>query len=71
MPPLGRTELFKGDVAELSTYIKTTLPKHETIKLYDYFKADVYGVYAPGEDKFRFYYECLGNGVYTIFTVNE
>jgi len=71
MPPLGRTELFKGDVVELSNYIKAALPKHETLNLRDYFKADVHGVYVPGEEKFKFYYECLGNGIYTVFTVNE
>lgn len=71
MPPFGRTELFKGDVLELSNYIKATLPKHETLNLRDYFKADVYGVYVSGEEKFKFYYECLGNGIYTAFTVNE
>lgn len=64
--------VFEGDVYEVVKWIKDKIGKHEVLCLKEYFEGqDVYGVYLEGDEKFRFYYECVGNGHYTVFVVNE
>lgn len=61
----------EGTVAEVTQFIKLHIKEQtETISLKDYFKEDVWGVYVPGDEKFRFYYQCLGQGKYTVFTTD-
>lgn len=67
---IQKTVVFEGSVTEVAEYINKVVGPHETICLKDYFKSDVYGVYKEGDEKFRYYYECLGNGKYTIFTAS-
>lgn len=65
--------VFEGNVSEVTLFIKEHIKeKTDTINLKEYFNNDdVWGVYVPGDIKFRFYYQCLGNGKYTIFTIEE
>lgn len=61
----------EGTVAEVTQFIKLHIKEQtETINLKEYFKEDVWGVYVPGDEKFRFYYQCLGQGKYTVFTTD-
>jgi hypothetical protein len=68
----GKQVVFEGDVREVTDFIrKHVKEKTETIGLKEHFDADVWGVYVEGEEKFRFYYQCLGHGRYAVFVINE
>ena len=68
----GKHVVFEGDVREVTEFIRKHVnEKTETIGLKEYFEADVWGVYVQGEEKFRFYYQCLGHGRYAVFVINE
>jgi hypothetical protein len=68
----GKTIIFEGDVREVTDFIrKHVKEKTGTISLKEHFEADVWGVYVEGEEKFRFYYQCLGHGRYSVFVINE
>lgn len=68
----GRVVVMNGDVIQVTAFIKKNVGPHETLSLKEYFQGDdVYGVYVPGDEKFRYYYQCLGNGKYSVFTYNE
>jgi len=65
--------VFEGTVVEVTEFIKLQIKeKTDSLNLKDYFNGDdVWGVYVPGDEKFRFYYQCLGNGKYTVFIINN
>lgn len=64
--------VFEGDVYETVKWINDKLGKHEVLCLREYFDdQQVYGVYLEGDEKFRYYYQCLGKGKYVIFVINE
>lgn len=68
----GKQVVFEGDVKEVTDFIrKHVKEKTQTLRMNDYFQADVWGVYVEGEEKFRYYYQCLGNGRYAVFVINE
>ena len=68
----GKQVVFEGDVREVTDFIrKHVKEKTQTIGLKEHFEADVWGVYVEGEEKFRFYYQCLGHGRYSVFVINE
>lgn len=69
----GKVVVYEGNVAEVTQFIKKHITeKTDTISLKEYFNgSDVWGVHVPGEDKFRYYYQCLGNGKYTVFVIHE
>jgi hypothetical protein len=68
----GKQVLFEGDVREVTDFIrKHVKEKTQTIGLKEHFEADVWGVYVEGEEKFRFYYQCLGHGRYSVFVIND
>jgi hypothetical protein len=68
----GKQVVFEGDVREVTDFIrKHVKEKTETVGLKEHFEADVWGVYVQGEEKFRFYYQCLGHGRYAVFVINE
>ena len=65
--------VFEGTVVEVTEFIKLHIKeKTDSLNLKDYFNGDdVWGVYVPGDEKFRFYCQCLGNGKYTVFVINN
>lgn len=64
--------VHEGTVTDVTEFIKLHIKeKTETISLKEYFKDDVWGVYVPGDEKFRFYYQCLGKGKYVVFTTTD
>jgi hypothetical protein len=65
----GKVVVFEGDVGEVSTWIKQHVGDHNTVSLKDYFKDEVFGVHKAGEEKYRYYYQCLGKGRYSVFTI--
>jgi len=68
----GKQVVFEGDVKEVTNFIKEHVKvKTQTLNLRDHFQADVWGVYVEGEETFRFYYQCLGHGRYSVFIINE
>ena len=69
----GKVIVFEGNVTEVTQFIKEHVKeKTETISLREYFYGDdIWGVYVPGDEKFRYYYQCLGKGHYTVFVINE
>ena len=69
----GKTVVFEGTVIDVTNFIKEQVQqKTETLSLREYFNGDdVWGVYVPGEEKFRYYYQCLGKGRYSVFVINE
>ena len=69
----GKMIVFEGTVVDVTKFIKEHIKeKTETIGLKEYFHGDeVWGVYVPGEEKFRFYYQCLGHGKYIVFVINN
>lgn len=69
----GKVVVFEGNVAEVTDFIKKHVEvKTDTISLREYFNGDqIWGVYVPGEERFRYYYQCLGKGRYTVFVINE
>jgi hypothetical protein len=68
----GKQVVFEGDVREVTVFIqKHVKEKTQTLRMNEYFQADVWGVYVEGEEKFRYYYQCLGNGRYSVFVINE
>jgi len=68
----GKTVVFEGDVSEVTKFIREHVKeKTQTLSLKDHFQADVWGVYVEGEEKFRYYYQCLGHGRYCVFVINE
>jgi len=68
----GKQVVFEGDVREVTVFIqKHVKEKTQTLRMNEYFQADVWGVYVEGEEKFRYYYQCLGNGRYAVFVINE
>jgi hypothetical protein len=68
----GKQVVFEGDVREVTVFIQEHVKeKTQTLRMNEYFEADVWGVYVEGEEKFRYYYQCLGNGRYSVFVINE
>ena len=68
----GKHVVFEGDVREVTNFIREHVKeKTETISLRDHFETDVWGVYVQGEEKFRYYYQCLGHGRYSVFIIND
>lgn len=69
----GKVVVFEGTVVEATQFIKEQVKvKTETLSLREYFNGDdVWGVYVPGEEKFRYYYQSLGKGRYSVFVINE
>lgn len=68
----GKHVVFEGNVQEVTQFIKEHVKeKTQTYNLHDHFQADVWGVHVEGEEKFRFYYQCLGHGRYSVFVINE
>ena len=68
----GKHVVFEGDVKEVTNFIKEHVKeKTQTLNLRDHFQADVWGVYVEGEQTFRYYYQCLGHGRYSVFIINE
>jgi hypothetical protein len=65
--------VHEGTVTDVTRFIKDHVKEPtKTLNLRDYFQGDdVWGVYVEGEDKFRYYYQCLGKGQYTIFIMKE
>jgi hypothetical protein len=64
--------VFEGNVQEVTNFIKEHVKeKTQTLNLRDHFQADVWGVHVEGEQTFRFYYQCLGHGRYSVFVINE
>ena len=54
----GKVIVFEGNVTEVTQFIKEHVKeKTETISLKEYFNGDdIWGVYVPGDEKFRYYY---------------
>jgi len=68
----GKQVVFEGDVKAVTDFMREHVKvKTKTLHLRDYFEADVWGVYVEGEEKFRYYYQCLGHGRYSVFVINE
>ena len=67
----GKVVVFEGDVKDVTAFIRREMPCHQTLSLQDYFKEEVWGVYKEGEEKFRYYYQCLGKGKYSVFVIRE
>lgn len=67
----GKVVVFEGDVKDVTAFIRREMPCHQTLSLRDYFKEEVWGVYKEGEENFRYYYQCLGNGKYSVFIMRE
>lgn len=68
----GKTVVFEGDVREVTDFIRKHVKERtDTVSLKDYFEADVWGVHVQGEETFRYYYQCLGHGRYSVFVINE
>ena len=68
----GKHVVFEGNVQEVTNFIKEHVKeKTQTIGLKDHFQADVWGVYVEGEQTFRYYYQCLGHGRYSVFIIHE
>jgi len=69
----GKVILFEGDVYDVIKFVKERInQKTETISLREYFNNDdVWGVYVPGDEKFRLYYQFIGNGRYIVFNYSK
>jgi len=69
----GKVVVSEGTVVDVTEFIKKHVKeKTDTLNLREYFNGDdVWGVYVPGEEKFRYYYQCLGKGKYIVFIINE
>jgi len=67
----GKVVVFEGDVKDVTAFIRREMPCHQTLSLRDYFKEEVWGVYKEGEENFRYYYQCLGKGKYSVFVIRE
>lgn len=69
----GKVVVFEGNVVEITNFIKEHVKeKTDTLCLKEHFNGDdVWGVYVPGDEKFRYYYQCLGKGRYTVFVIND
>lgn len=69
----GKVVVFEGNVSEVTQFIKTHVKEStNTTSLKEYFNGDdIWGVYVEGEHRFRYYYQCLGKGLYTVFVINE
>ena len=67
----GKVVVFEGDVKDVTAFIRREMPCHQTLSLRDYFKEEVWGVYKEGEENFRYYYQCLGKGKYSVFVMRE
>ncbi len=65
----GKAVDFEGNVHEVTTWIQKQIGEHKTVSLRDYFKDEVWGVHKVGEEKYTYYYQCLGKGRYSIFTI--
>jgi hypothetical protein len=65
--------VHEGTITDVTQFIKEHVKKPtKTLNLKDYFQGDdVWGVYVEGEDKFRYYYQFLGKGQYTIFIMKD
>ena len=63
------TVVFEGNVQEVSSWITEHIGDHQTVPLQDHFNAEVWGVYKNGEENYRYYYQCLGHGRYSIFII--
>ena len=69
----GKVVVHEGTVVDVTEFIKKHVKeKTDTLNLKEYFNGDdVWGVYVPGEEKFRYYYQCLGKGKYIVFIIND
>jgi len=69
----GKMVVHEGTVVDVTEFIKKHVKeKTDTLNLREYFNGDdVWGVYVPGEEKFRYYYQCLGKGKYIVFIIND
>ena len=65
----GKVVVFEGNVHEVTTWIQKQIGEHKTVSLRDYFKDEVWGVHKIGEENYTYYYQCLGKGRYSIFTM--
>ena len=65
----GKKVVFEGDVRDATNWIQKNVGEHDTVNLKEYFEDQVYGVHKVGEENYRYYYQCLGNGRYSIFII--
>ena len=65
----GKKVVFEGDVRDVTNWIQKKLGHHETVNLKEYFEDEIYGVHKQGEDSYIYYYQCLGNGRYSVFII--
>jgi len=65
----GKKVVFEGDVKEVCNWITKQIGEHQTVSLKEYFEAEVWGVYKNGEENYKYYYQCLGKGRYSIFKI--
>lgn len=68
----NKVVIFEGDVVEANNFIKEHVKQPtQSVNLKEYFNGDdVWGVFVPGDENYRFYYQCLGKGRYTVFILN-
>ena len=69
----GKIIVTEGTVTDVTQFIKDHIKeKTDSICLREYFNGDdVWGVFVPGDEKFRYYYQCLGKGRYCVFTIYD
>ena len=65
----GKAVVFEGNVREVTDWIQKNVGDHKTVSLKEYFEDEIYGVHKQGEDSYIYYYQCLGKGRYSIFTI--
>ena len=65
----GKVVVFEGNVREVTTWIQKNVGDHKTVSLKDYFKDEVFGIHKDNEENYRYYYQCLGKGRYSVFTI--
>ena len=65
----GKVVVFEGNVREVTDWIQKNVGDHKTVSLKQYFEDEIYGVYKQGEDSYIYYYQCLGKGRYSVFTI--
>jgi hypothetical protein len=65
----GKKVIFEGDVEEVCNWITKQIGEHQTVSLKEHFQDDIFGVYKNGEENYSYYYQCLGNGRYSIFII--
>lgn len=65
----GKVVIFEGNVSEVTNWIQKNVGIHSTVNLKEYFEDEIYGVHKQEEDSYIYYYQCLGKGRYSIFTI--